>query len=363
MSKKKRVFDIDFDDVDVTPAADVPAGTQPADAGRRGPMAAAISENADALSERQAAEAAIRSENDALAHEHVRLKKAGLITDLIPLDLIKTDKLTRDRAPGRDAEIDELKRSIQEIGLSNPIRVEPVGDTYELIQGFRRFTAYQELFEETGDDAFARIPAGINAKGENLLRLYRRMVDENLVRRGVSFGEMAQLAMNYRLQAPEVEGYDQAVELLFASSGRQKRNYIKHFVRLLSATDGRIKHVDQVPRALGLQVVRRLDESADASKVLNRLLEAEAAQSAEDEQAVMASFVAAQAVASRTKVLRPTAPRQAKTTFRLNRPEGDAKCTVSDGRIDLRLAQDFSGVERKRLEAAVTAFLEALEQE
>lgn len=356
MSKKKRVFDINFDDVDVAPQTDVPAGTE-----RRGPMAAAISENAEALTERQAAEAAIRSENDALAHEHVRMKKAGLITDLIPLDLIQTDKLTRDRAPGRDAEIDELKQSIRDIGLSNPIRVEPVGDAYELIQGFRRFTAYRELFDETGDEAFARIPAGINAKGENLLRLYRRMVDENLVRRGVSFGEMAQLAINYRKQAPEVEGYEQAVELLFASSGRQKRSYIKHFVRLLAATEGRIQHVDSIPRALGLQVVRRIDENPEAGSMLNRLLGAQTDRTAEEEQAVMAEFVAQLAVASKKKVPLATAPRQAKTTFRLGRPEGDAKCTVSDGRIELRLPQDFSGVERKRLEAAVAAFLDALE--
>ena len=356
MSKKKRVFDIDFEDVDVTPEPSVPAGTE----ARRGPMAAAITENAAALTERQAAEAAIRAENDALAHEHVRLKKAGLITDLIPLDDIRTDKLTRDRAPGRDPEIDELKRSIREIGLSNPIRVEPVGDGFELIQGFRRVTAYRELFEETGDEAFARIPAGINAKGENLLRLYRRMVDENLVRRGVSFGEMAQLAINYRKQATEVEGYDHAVELLFASSGRQKRSYIRHFVRLLTETNGQIKHVDTIPRALGLQVVKRLDENPEAKGILNRLLAAKEDRTAEQEQALMSDFVAQMSVTQKRKV-KLTTPRAAKTTFRLNRPDGDAKCTVADGRIELRLERDFSGVERKRLEEAVEAFLAALE--
>ena len=355
MSKKKRVFDINFDEAEVTPEPSVPAGTE-----RRGPMAAAITENAEALTERQAAEAAIREENDALAHEHVRLKKAGLITDLIPLSEIRTDKLTRDRAPGRDDEIDELKASIREIGLSNPIRVEQVGDTYELIQGFRRFTAYQELYEDTGDEAFATIPAGINAKGENLLRLYRRMVDENLVRRGVSFGEMAQLAINYRRQAPEVEGYDHSVELLFASSGRQKRNYIKHFVRLLTATEGYIQHVDTIPRSLGLEVVKRLDEHADAKGILTRLLASKEGRTPEQEQALMADFVAEMAVSKKEKV-KVGRPRLAKTTFRVERPGGDAKCTVSDGRVELRLNRDFSGMERKRLEEAVEAFLSALD--
>lgn len=355
MSKKKRVFDIDFDEVETAPADPVPAGTD----ARRGPMAAAITENAEALNERQSAEAAIRAENDALAHEHVRLKKAGLITDLIPLDEIRIDKLTRDRAPGRDDEIDELKQSIREIGLSNPIRVEQVGDTYELIQGYRRFTAYKELYEETDDEAFARIPAGINAKGENLLRLYRRMVDENLVRRGVSFGEMAQLAINYRKQAEEVEGYDHAVELLFASSGRQKRSYIKHFVRLLADTSGRIHHVDSIPRALGLQVVKHLDADPEAKGILNRLLAAKDTRTAEQEQALMSDFVAQMAAKPQGKKM--GRPRKAKTTFRLERPDGDAKCTVSDGRIELQLDRDFSGVERKRLEEAVEAFLSALE--
>ena len=59
MSKKKRVFDIDFDGVAEVSDAAVPAGTEH----RRGPMAAAITENADALQARQTAEAAIRAEN------------------------------------------------------------------------------------------------------------------------------------------------------------------------------------------------------------------------------------------------------------------------------------------------------------
>ena len=356
MSKKKRVFDIDidFDEVAEPPAAAVPAGAE-----RRGPMAAAITENAEALEERLAAEAAIRAENDALAHEHVRLKKAGLITDLVPLDAIRTGKLTRDRVAGRDDEIDELKQSIREIGLSNPIRVEQVGDSFELIQGYRRFTAYQELYAETGDEAYARIPAGINAKGENLLRLYRRMVDENLVRRGVSFGEMAQLAISYAGQAQEVESYDHAVELLYASSGRQKRNYIKHFVRLLAETKGHLRHVDSIPRALGLQVVKQLDEHDEAGRALTRLLASREDRTAEEEQALMADFISQ--MTAKTPKARIGRPRKARTTFRLERPEGDAKCTVSDGRIELQLERDFSGVERKRLEAAVAAFLAALE--
>ena len=352
MSKKRRVFDIDFD-----PAlTDVPAGPPET---RRGPRAAAITENAEAVSARQDAEAAIRAENDALAHEFVRLKKAGLITDRIPVDAVRMDKLTRDRTEGRDAEIDELKRSIREIGLSNPIRVERAGDTYELVQGYRRLTAFRELLAETGDADFAQIPAGIMADGADRLRLYRQMVDENLVRRGVSFGEMAQLAISYRNEAPEVESYDQAVEQLYASSGRQKRHYIKGFARLLIALEGSLKHVEALPRAQGLAVLKRIEDREGQADRLVAMLAARPDRDAEAEQAVLATFLSQplETVASK----KPAAASQAKTTFRLTRPEGVAKCTVADGRVELRLDRDFSGVERRKLERAVTAFLAALD--
>ena len=62
MSKKRRVFDIEFPSDPIEVETPVPVGTdepEPREA-RRGPMASAIQENASALRERQAAEAAIR---------------------------------------------------------------------------------------------------------------------------------------------------------------------------------------------------------------------------------------------------------------------------------------------------------------
>ena len=84
MSKKRRMFDVDLpDDLETFPAGKVEPPA-PATGNRRGPMATAISETAESLNERQEIEAKIRAENDALAHEHVRLKKLGLIVDLSP---------------------------------------------------------------------------------------------------------------------------------------------------------------------------------------------------------------------------------------------------------------------------------------
>lgn len=352
MTKKRRVFDIDFDDQ----PEDVPAGTDPET--RRGPMAAAITENAAALAHRQQAETAIREENDRLAHQFVELKKLGLIVDLVPIDEIYTEKLIRDRAPKRDPEIDELKDSIKSVGLSNPIQVEESSIGWELVQGWRRLTAYRELYEETGDPAYARIPAGLMAKGARLEELYQRMVDENLVRRDISFAEMAQLAVAFA-KDPQTNGVSphDAVEKLFASAGRQKRAYIKHFTTLVRNLGLVLRFAEAIPRRLGLELVKRLEDNPDLVVDIQHALLNTQRPDAETELAVLQRF--AKPVPAGTAP-RPAARSTAKTMFRLTRPEGVAKCTAADGRLEVRLNRDFSEVDRHRLEQAVQAFLDTL---
>lgn len=348
MSKKRRVFEIDFDE---PLESDVPAGTSDATVPRRGPMAAAISENADALKSRKDAETAIRAENDALAQEHVRLKKLGLITDLIPLDLIDADKLTRDRAPGRDPEIDELKQSITDVGLSNPIRVERAGERFELVQGFRRLSAFRELAAEQGAP-YDRIPAVLNAGGDDLKLLYRRMVDENLVRRGVSFGELAALAIAYSREDPNITNYHEAVEVIFASASRQKRSHIRSFVDLLGFIGDDLRFPEGVPRAMGHELLRKLRTAGAGG--LSAALAAAPDRDEEQEQHILRGWLAAKPA---------QAPKEttAKTSLRINRPEGVAKCIAAPGRIDLRLDRDFSTIDRAKLERALAQFFDVLD--
>lgn len=349
---KRRVFDIDFD-VD---ESSVPAGTE--GDGRRGPMAAAISENASALTERQQAEAAIRAENDRLAHEYVSLKKDGAIVARVPLSEVRTSKLIRDRSATRDPELDELKASIRAIGLSNPIHVEDTGSGYELVQGFRRLSAYRELFEETGDDSFARIPATLQAKGAELDLLYRRMVDENLVRRDISFAEMAQLALSYAAKTSMTPR--DAVDVLFASSGRQKRSYIRHFTVLLHQLGDSLEHAEAIPRSLGLKLVKALDETPRLAAQIKAVLSQTVARTAEVELQVLAASLAAEKPAKAAPAPAPAPRASAKTTIRLNRPEGVAKCTASQGRIEVQLDRDFGSMDARRLESALRSFLDQL---
>ncbi len=373
---KRRVFDINFP---ADPAPKTPAASPAPDVAkddnataaesRRGPMATAISENAEALKARAAAEQNIRAENDRLAHEFVRLKKLGLVVDRIPLDQISTSKLVRDRATSRDPELEELQASIRSIGLSNPIRVEEEADgSYQLVQGFRRLSAYRALYAETGEEEFAAIPAGLIAKGQDLQGLYRRMVDENLVRRDISFSEMAQLALSYA-QDPETgcDLVEDAVAHLYASAGRQKRSYIRHFAELLEMVGARLRFSEAIPRALGLDLKKRLSEDESLAEQLNTILQSTPRPNAEVELTVLRGFLSGtlggeNAVNHVASDSRQAKTGVAKTTLRCAVPSGTVRCQARDGRIELAMERDFSVIDRYRLETAISAFFTALEE-
>ena len=231
MNRARKAFDIDLPDEDGPTSGEPPASR------RRGPMAAAIAENAEAGQERNRAVQAIRDENDALAHEFVALRNAGQVIQMIPLGEVHSTLLTRERMSAEDVELDDLVTSIRDVGLSNPIRVleRPDGGGFELVQGHRRLSAYQRLWEETGEEQWASVPATIMPDGPaDVAGLYRRMVDENVVRKDISFAEMAYAAKNFAADpATGTSDVDKAVAELFKSAPYSKRSRIRSFVSLL----------------------------------------------------------------------------------------------------------------------------------
>ncbi|SFR64362.1 ParB/RepB/Spo0J family partition protein [Litoreibacter janthinus] len=374
MVKKRSVFDINFEVDDEPEDVGFPAGNPeletksfnvqghplqneaaPAQStSRRGPMASAITEAADATTERATAEAAIRAENDALAHEHVRLKKLGLITDLIDTSAVVITKLTRDRSSNVDPELEELKDSIQAVGLSNPIRVEQTENGFELIQGFRRLAAFKELAEETGDPRYSKIPAALVPRGEPLVDLYRKMVDENLVRKDISFGEMAQLALSYARDEDMDPG--DAVTVLYASALKQKRTYIRQFTRVLDGLGEGMRHPEAIPRSLGIELYKLFEADPSLAPLVADALAALPSHTPAAEIAVLRKAL------EPVKAERDAAPRSvAKTSLRLARPEGEARVIAQDGRVELRLPRDFSAVSRAKLQEAIEAFLTTLD--
>ncbi|WP_369682685.1 hypothetical protein [Roseovarius sp. M141] len=215
------------------------------------------------------------------------------------------------------------------------------------------------MHAETGDARYASIPAGILAQGETIEGLYRRMVDENLVRRDISFAEMAALALRYAAdEATEAMDVEQAVAVLYASAARQKRVYIRHFATLLEAIGSRLKFPEAIPRALGLQLEKRISGETGAAARIRAALGAGFATTPDAELEILR----AQATAKPPKpAARTGAPDAAKTTFRCTVPAGTVRCAARKGKVELSCDRDFSAVEQQRLQAAVAAFFAALD--
>jgi len=361
MSRKRRIFDIPAPDEVIAPTED---GAEDKGA-RRGPMASAVRENADSLRERRTVEEGIRAENDALAHEHVRLKRAGLITDMIPVHKVDTQKLSRDRKPVKDDTLEELKTSIIAIGLSNPIRVEQKPDgRFELIQGWRRLQAFRELEGAFQDGRFTHIPAGYVATGDTLETSYRRMVDENLVRKDVSFAEMALLARAYAADpATACEDIDKAVAILFRSAGYQKRSYIRAFAELLDLLDGALRYPEALGRNLGLDLRKRLEGAPASVARLRQALDAAPTRDSDKEAAILRGFLGARPGPAPDMQKRREASgvvSRARTTLRVSTASGEMRCVVANGRLEVRGPSDFTAVDPRRLETALAIFLAAL---
>ncbi|KIC45985.1 replication protein [Ruegeria sp. ANG-S4] len=362
MSRKRRMFDIDLPAMEDIPVGKVPDKVLEK---RRGPMAAAISENAEALKDQQSTEDAIRVENDRLAHELVRLRSEGLVTEHIDLKKVVSEKLTRDRKPGPDPELDELKASIQDIGLSNPIRVERRADgRFDLIQGMRRLSAYRALLEETGDSGYAQIPAGIS-DAANLDDSYRRMVDENLIRKDISFAEMGALARAYAEDpANDCQDVDKAVTVLFKSASYTKRSYIRAFASLLMMLDKVLEHPNEIPRNVGVDLKRKLDGEPGLIRQLSTALLKEPDRDSAQELAILRSFLTREAEGdAKPRAQSAEKPRRAKTTFQVPGRAGIAKCSASSGRMEVRYNLDFTRVDRAKLEQAIATLIDDLREE
>jgi ParB family transcriptional regulator, chromosome partitioning protein len=369
MTKKRRMFDIDLpEEAGSTAEETFPAGKVSDAPSRRGPMATAISETVTSTRERQEIEAQIRAENDALAHEHVRLKRLGLVVELVPLDLIEMTKLVRDRKAGPDFELAELKASVADLGLSNPVRLEARADgRFELIQGYRRLSAYRELLAETGDaDRYGAIPAAVSQPGDDLEALYRRMVDENMVRKDISFAEMAMLALDYaRDPGTVVMDPEKAVAVLFKSAGYQKRSYIRTFMTVVDRLGGALLYPQDIPRALGLALARRLEEVDGLVPLIRAELKGWENRTIADEMAILRRFAGepeeGRVEPAPVSAGRSVKPAKAKTSFQFDRKGGRGKCVAAVGKLEIQLDRDFTTIDRRRLEQAVRLMLDQLD--
>lgn len=369
MSRKRRVFDIDMPEEAIGDAKETfPAGKSEQGEKRRGPMASAIAESASSSRERTEVADQIRQENDALAHEFMRLKRLGLVVEVVEVDAIKSDKLVRDRQAEDEDALVELIASIRDVGLSNPVQLErATDDRFELVQGYRRLEAYRRLLAETGDaETYGRIPAIVLPDGQTLDALYRKMVDENMVRKDISFAEMAQLAINYSMDARTDEiSADKAVALLFKSAGYQKRSYIRNFIKVLEHIGSSLQYPAELPRALGVALASRIVADSQLAEKITAKLAGVGNRTSEVELEILRGFAGMGgtegAVGSvKSPKAKAVSPAKSKTSFQFNRPEGKAKCIAGQGVLEVRVDRDFSMLERRKLEQAINSLLDSL---
>lgn len=368
MSRKRRVFDIDLPDEMETGV--VPKNVSDALTNRKGPMASAIAENAEAVKARKSVAEEIREENDALAHEYVALREAGHVVLDVALEDVHTSLLVRDRIlKVEDEDLAELVTSVREIGLSNPIRVvsRPNGDGYELVQGYRRLNAYRALQAEEGaGGSWDRIPALVLADAPDTAGLYRRMVDENIIRKDLSFAEMAHITQVY-MADPSTEAVDAAgaVKALFQSAAYSKRSYIRSFVYMLDLIGDTLAYPTEIPRALGVSLAKVLKEKPEVAQAIRAELQGRQMWAAGDELEVLRRHVSAEPQTEAPEPLPETRVRKrpdgtTRTTFHINSQAGQVKCTAGEGRLVITAKRDFSSIERTRLEQAIASLIEGL---
>ena len=287
----------------------------------------------------------------------------------IPLDAITTTKLKRDRACHIDPEIDDLKASILATGLSNPIRIDiSRPGQIELVQGWRRLAAFRALYAETGLENFAEIAAIPVADYTPIDQLYRRMVDENLVRKNLSWAEMGRIATIYRYdRATACPTLDDAIDELFASTSRQRRNYIRHFAELMVRLEKVLEFPEAIPRALGVNLNLALKHDPGRSAALHKALRDHPDRDAAAELEILRLFAADAETPQITAHLSPrgqarshAAAKPRGEMIRLTLLGGAVTCTIAPGEIALQLDRDFTHTPRNRLETAIAAFCAAL---
>lgn len=273
---------------------------------------------------------------------------------VLPLDQIHSNDLPRDRldlaGEAGSQDMLALKRSIEQRGQRTPITIcRDAQDRYQLVSGWRRMTALQQLAEDRGDDAPV-ITARLTGKGEARIDLYKDMVECNLLHRDLSFAELAQLALTAAADpALQDMGVGEVVTALFGSVHKMKRSYIRSFVTMLQILGSSLKFPKNISRNQGVAVSRRLKAAPETAAHLRQNL-----QECPDE--VLQSAVLAQYLSSfRRKLPQPPV---AERRLQL----GKTHVTGRRGECVIKAEFDFASVETAILSRAVRAFEQILQK-
>lgn len=327
-----------------------------------GPMGAAVRETASSLNESTENLVEQRRQNAADAKAYKQAQDEGRVLISIPVEEILTDDLPRDRldlsSVASSDEMEELKASIRERGQKEPIEVFQTGRGFQLKKGWRRLNALLQLRQETGDPRFAKAVARVADGPASRIDLYIDMVEENVIREDLSFAEMAQVAISAAQDlAVEGQGADELVGRIYASLHKMKRSYIRSFVGLLEQLGEDVRFPKAIPRNLGVDVARKLHSAPDLAVGLKSALRT--VESGDEQNDILRQFLDARQAPKEEGAVESVRRKNVKYEFHV----GGAKVTARRGECRILSDEDFSAVDRRRLQRAIEAFYAALRQE
>ncbi|MGD1926810.1 MAG: ParB/RepB/Spo0J family partition protein [Paracoccaceae bacterium] len=326
---------------------------------RRSPMAEAVAETAESLDERQSERTRLMEKMKADVAAFNQARADDRIDLMVDVTEIRTTALERDRfdldQDLNDDEMQELKASLAKRGLQQSIKLfQDENGHYQLESGWRRLTAYRQLLAETGDERFRHIRAKVAPALEDIDAAYGRMVDENMVRKGVSHGELAILAVRYaRAKGTGADSVEAAVDRLFASAARAKRYHLRQIADLMDRVQDVLGDPSAIPRDTALKVADRVREDVTELARLREML-AHSGRGADAVAGVFHAFLAAPV----GKGARPGPDLSGrKIEFRA----GGFKCTVKGREIRLLSPGDLNDLDEGVLQRALDAFRAELE--
>ncbi len=132
----------------------------------------------------------------------------------------------------------------------------------------------------------------------------------------------------------------------------------------MDQVESSLKYPTEIPRGLGLELRKRIDaDRFVAAQIESDLIAAGPNRLIEEELAIRRRAAGLEVDKKPFPVgkvgVKP--PHRAKTVFNIAQPNGTVKCTATAGRLELRLAKDFSTVDRVKLERATRQHLAQVE--
>lgn len=221
-------------------------------------------------------------------------RRDGLLIERLGLDVIDDRYLVRDRLEQDEDEMEALITSLRARGQQSPIEVIALpdaafGPTHGLISGWRRLTALRRLYEETGDEVFARVKAMVITP-ETAQDAYVAMVEENEIRVNLSLYERARIALRAAREGV-YPTHRTALQGLFGAATRSKRSKIGTFISVVEALDDTLRFPTAIPEKLGLSVARELVRDPGFAQTLKSTLQSAKPTTPGDELRLLAGAV------------------------------------------------------------------------